>query len=207
MTYRVEISRNPRRGVVLIATLASLILVMGLITLLQARSLAATKVMKRLANNHQLALDHSSVREMLRPLVGEAMIRFDEETTLRLNSTPLRVEFDGATYEITAQDPGGLVDLYRTPPSVADLLLTSPQLRELQAMKAVEARGLPLRQLAAQVGLAEAPTWLTTRSRERRVNAVTLAEFYPNGAEQVLVPRPDHRQPREVVLDIRKVAE
>ncbi|WP_209279465.1 hypothetical protein, partial [Parasedimentitalea huanghaiensis] len=27
------------------------------------------------------------------------LARFDEDTTLRLNSTPLQVEFDGATYE------------------------------------------------------------------------------------------------------------
>jgi len=207
MTYSVQNFRNPRRGVVLIATLSSLILVMGLITLLQARSLAATKVMKRLTNNHQLALDHDSLRELIRPLVGEAMIHFDENTALRLNSTQLQIVFEGTTYQITAQDPGGLVDLYRTPPSVAEALLTPAQLRALQQMKTIEARGLPLRQLAAQVGLSEAPVWLTTRSRERKINGITLARLYSDVPPQSLVPRPEYRQPRDVTLDIRKVTD
>ncbi len=201
MTYRVENSRNPRRGVVLIATLSSLILVMGLITLLQARTLAAIKVMKRLTNNHQQTLDHDSLHQLIRPLVGEAMIRFDGETALRLNSTPFQVTFEGIAYQIIAQDSGGLVDLYRTPPAVAEALLTPAQLRALQDIKAVEGRGLPLRQLAAQGGLAETPNWLTIRAPERKINGISLAEFYPD------VPQQDHRPPREAVLTVQKVFE
>jgi len=103
------------------------------------------------------------------------------------------------------------VDFYRTPPSVAEALLTPAQLRALQQMKAIEARGMSLRQLAAQVGLSEAPDWLTTRSRERKINGVTLARFYPDVPPQSLVPRPGYRgagqQPREVTLDIQKVTD
>ncbi|MEX0301159.1 MAG: hypothetical protein AB3N24_01935 [Leisingera sp.] len=195
-------SRNPKRGVVLITTLLSLILLMGLAVALQTRALATVKVLKRMTASHQEALDQDSLRELIRPLVGEAMIRFEEDTALKLNSTPFFVTFSGTRYQVTAQDPGGLVDLWRTPPAAAEALLAPDQAATRARLAEAGDRSMPLRQVTALAGLAEVPSWLTVRAPKRKMNAAALASFYPKENSRKLRPRPDNRQPKEALISI-----
>ncbi|KIC34978.1 hypothetical protein [Leisingera sp. ANG-M7] len=197
--------RHPKRGVVLITTLLSLILLMGLVVTLQTRSLATVKMLKRLAASHQEVLDQDSLRDLIRPLVGEAMIRFDEDTPLKLNSTPFPVTFNETRYQIIAQDPGGLVDIWRTPPSTAEALLSPKQLKTRARLAEAGDQSMPIRQAAAKAGVAEVPPWLTDRAPKRKLNAATLAASYAAENARNLRPRPDNRQPKEAMILIEEI--
>jgi hypothetical protein len=150
-------------------------------------------------------MDSDSLRDLIRPLAGEAMIRFDEDTPLRLDGTPFEVAFNGTRYGIIAQDPGGLVDLWQTPERSAAALLSPQQMEIRRAMRAVAEPGLPLQQIAARAGLAEAPTWLTDQGRRRRLNRTTLSVQYdPSSAPQARRIF-ELRQPKTARLSLHKM--
>lgn len=54
----------------MVATLLSLMLVIGLVTVLQSAAIANTKTLKRMTRSHQEALDLGSARELARPYVA-----------------------------------------------------------------------------------------------------------------------------------------
>ena len=87
--------RNPRRGIVLLSTLVSLMLVVGLVALLQAMSLANVKALRRLAQDERARWHLAAVRELSRPLVAEAMLDFDGTPRLALTGAPYGVVFEG----------------------------------------------------------------------------------------------------------------
>lgn len=78
----------------------------------------------------------AAVRELARPLVLEAMIDFERETHLRLNSTPFELECQGRSLTVVAQDVEGMLNIYRPWPE--DLMALVPEdvksvLKHLQA--------------------------------------------------------------------------
>ncbi len=199
-------TRNPKRGIVLIATLISLMLLMALMISLQSRSLAATKVLTRLSAKTQAEMTRDSLREFTRPLVGEAMINFQGDTALKLNGSPLSLTYRGSDYQVVTQDPGGLIDLWRTPPRTAEVLLSADQIALRSAMAAVGSAEMPLRQIAARAGLAKVPVWLTDRARKRRLNLASLSRQFEPAHAQSLGRQGERRQPKAASVTIQKVS-
>ncbi|AHD03375.1 hypothetical protein [Leisingera methylohalidivorans] len=125
------------------------------------------------------------------------MIRFDEDTALKLNSRPFPVRFNGEDYRIVAQDPGGLVDVFRTPERTAQALLTPEQFRIWAAIAKSGGRGLPLRQLAARTGLKSVPNWVTIENKWRRLNRTSLSINYTQPVAPTTLRHTDSRQPKD----------
>jgi len=199
-------TRNPKRGIVLIATLISLLLLMALMISLQTRSLPATKVLTRLSAKTQEEMTRDSLREFIRPLVGEAMINFQGDTALKLNGSPLLLTYQGRDYQITAQDPGGLIDLWRTPPRTAEALLTADKIALRMAMAAAGSAEMPLRQIAVRAGFTEVPHWLTDRARKRRLNLTSLSNLFDPAHAQTLGRQGERRQPKAAHISSQNVA-
>mgnify|MGYP000527471438 CR=1 FL=1 len=199
-------SRHPKRGVVLIATLLSLVLFTGLVSVLQSRTFASARVLSKLTKEAQISMDRASLREMSRPLIGEAMLANGDETALRLNGKPFETGFRGNRYSIVVQDAGGLVNPWRTPRRAAELLLTEPQLAIWQSLRETRSAALPLRQQAARLGLDAAPAWLTADTTGRRLNRPGLSVLYADIPAASLARFTTWRQPRTVFLKINEVS-
>lgn len=205
MDVSLKTTRNPRRGIVLIATLISLMLLMALMISLQTRSLTATKVLKHLTVKTQEEAARDSLRELARPLMGDAMINFQGETALKLNGTPLLLAYQGRDYQIVAQDPGGLIDIWRTPARTAEALLTADQMALRNALASAGSAETPLRQITARIGLGTVPSWLTDSARNRRLNKVSLSALFEPERIQLLGRQVEHRQPKAALVTIQKV--
>ena len=191
-----EFPRNSKRGVVLIATLISLMFLMGMVISLQTSSLAATKVLSRLAQSTEDNITRDSLRELARPLLSDSMIHFDDSTKLQLNGVPFSFSYKGQTYQIVAQDLDGLIDLWRTPLPTANVLLSQSQMAQRNAMVAVGSPQMPLRQIVSILGYQEVPLWLTDRASKRQPNRPTLYfEFLDNDLSS-LIRRLGHSQPK-----------
>ena len=95
--------RHPRRGVVLVATLISLIFVVGLAGVLQTSALATTRTLRALMAEEQRHADTQALRELMRPIVAEAMLQFDGPHRLPLDGSPYPVVFDGRSYRALAR--------------------------------------------------------------------------------------------------------
>ena len=100
--------RNPKQGIVLMTTLVALILIIGIAGLLQAASLANTKMLKRLSHAEHMRMEVDAVRELARPIVAEAMLQFDASHRLSLQGNPYVVEFDGREFQLLARPKGRL---------------------------------------------------------------------------------------------------
>lgn len=171
-------SRNPNAGIVLITTLIALILVVGLAVTVQTASLANTKLLKQAARVQAEAMDKAALRALLRPLVGEAMVHWQEADVVPLNGTPFEVAYAGQTYQIRLQDPTGLVNPYATPAALADALLPLPWDALRRRIAALPREGRGLRQLTALANgdVMEVERWLTLENVGRKVNGENLFE-------------------------------
>lgn len=129
------------------------------------------------------------------------------DTALKLNRTPLLLTYRGGDYQILAQDPGGLIDLWRTPPRTAEVLLSAEQIALRNAMAAAGSAEMPLRQIAARVGLGTVPNWLTNRARKRRLNLVSLSRQFEPARAQSLGRQGERRQPKASLVVFQRVVE
>ena len=85
--------RHPKRGIVLVATLVSLMLIIGLVGMLQASALTNTKTIKRLSQVHIKSLRLNSVRELSRPQV--ARLALDENlSVLQIDAVFQKQDYD-----------------------------------------------------------------------------------------------------------------
>ena len=89
--------RNSKRGIVLISTLISLMLLIGLTMAFQSTALANTKTIKRLEAGHNNDLRLDSMRELTRPHV--ALAALGEKVSGKVHRLNLFLE--GQMYLIT----------------------------------------------------------------------------------------------------------
>lgn len=105
--------RKSQSGIVLISTLLSLSLLTMFALTIQAKSIASAKTYRKLIQATEVDAAQAAVRELSRPLVLEAMIDFERETQLRLNSTPFKLDWQGRSLTVVAQDVEGMLNIYR----------------------------------------------------------------------------------------------
>jgi hypothetical protein len=191
---------------VLISTLISLMLLISLAIGLQSIALANTKTIKRLSMvQHQLIL-RDSVRELARPLFAEAIIDFNGEHALSLDSTQHAVEFAGHSFYITAQDVDGLVDISKTPEEVINRLLPTDLAETVLRMKVGYPTDRSLRLSFVQNGgnLSKYPKpekWMTNQARTSVPRSVNLPIYYMQTPSHSKFP-PGLRQPASVLVSI-----
>ncbi len=157
----------------LFSTLLSLLLLISLTLAVQTRSLASTRVYKKLTAEIREEANLDSVHSLVYPLFVQSVLEFEGDPPLKLNSTPYELGFNGKTYEVIAQDPGGLVDVWRTSEHIASKVLTRDQ---LSIRKRIFENGDPsmsLQELALAAGLHSFPDWLTTDSTNNSLNHKT----------------------------------
>lgn len=190
----------------LISTLVSVILLTGLVLVVQSLALSSAKVLKRLVQEQERAMAQQAARALARPLIADAMIRFDEPHSLQLNSTPYAIEFEGYSISITAQDVNGLVDIYRTPDAQARALLPADLYAVKQRLPEVLTPGQPFAQSFVLAGgdLANYPrpeNWLTLRAKGRWLNGNTLSARYKTPPPDTLPMR--EAQPNLILIAAR----
>ncbi|WP_282092533.1 hypothetical protein [Epibacterium ulvae] len=101
--------RHPRQGIVLISTLLSLILLIALVGLFQAKSLSNITVLKRLTQQHQEELLKDAVYELIRPFVAEAIVQYDGDHRLSLTGESYEILYDQRRFHVisaTSSPPG-----------------------------------------------------------------------------------------------------
>lgn len=200
-----SIPRHTSRGVVLITTLISLLLLIGLLSLLQSRTLASARVLSRLTHEIHAKMHVVSLRELSRPLLGEAMLESEAGDAIRLNGTPLEVTYEGRKFVIVAQDLGGLVSPWRTPRVAVEQLLNNWQLEVWQSFREEGNPGVPLRMQAARRGLLEAPSWLSTDVPGRRLSRQNISVLYGGAIGPLSARYTTWRQPEILSLSIEKL--
>ena len=107
------------------ATLGSVILVIGLVTVLQASTLANTKTIKRLAQDERIRMETNAVRDLIRPIVAEALLQFDTNPRLSLRGEPYTIEFDSTPFRVIAHAADEDVDLDNVQPRSLSILIES----------------------------------------------------------------------------------
>lgn len=174
--------REPRSGIVLIATLLSLMLTVGLALTVQAAALANTKALKALAAAQSEDLARDSIRELIRPVVALSMIDPEDRDAVPLNGEDIQVEFQGSRYKVSLQDVNGLVHPDLTPKHVADQLLPQ-EWRDMTSALSSNRSFDSLKMRAAQSGASlkqinDLHDWLSTLGRGARLTARTLPQQY-----------------------------
>lgn len=194
--------RRSQSGIVLISTLLSLSLLTMFALTIQAKSIASAKTYRKLIQATEVDAAQAAVRELVRPLILEAMIDFERETQLRLNSTPFEMTWRGRSLMLVAQDVEGMLNLRR--PWQEDLMLLVPgNVKSIFANLRLQVREIPepLRMQLAKARTSETATldiletWISDQGNE--INPSTLI-VQRNGHPTFLT-----RQPNLVIVSLR----
>jgi len=102
MVKPVPSARSNTRGVVLISTLISCLLIAGLALAVQTKSLSTIAVLKRLEEEQIDFAARQAVHALIRPLVAEAMYEFDQDPQLSMAGEPHVVTFEGRVFHVAA---------------------------------------------------------------------------------------------------------
>ena len=115
--------RHHRRGIVLISTLVTLLLLTALVVAVQQKAQANIKVIARLTDGLRKDAARDAVYERLRGLVADAMTSGAGVNGVPLlNGTPFVMQQGGKDWTVRLQDVEGLVDIYLAPPQLLELL-------------------------------------------------------------------------------------
>ena len=195
----------------LIATLLSLMLIVGLALTVQAAALANTKALKALAGAQSEDLAKDSIRQLVRPVVALAMIDPDDRDALPLNGEDIPIEFRGAAYKVSVQDVNGLVHPDLTPKRVADHLLPE-EWRTLAKQVSATPMSASLVMRASQAGaslvqLNELYDWLSAASVGTRLTKRTLAQKYQKSNQHEIMSETAERQTKTVLQQTKRVVE
>jgi hypothetical protein len=168
--------RDHRRGIVLLSTLLSVLLLAALAAVIQQRVTSNLVVMARLERDYRAAPSEHAILERLRGILGDAVSGLPESIAgFNVSGTPFVMEHDGRTYEVRVNDSDGLIDAYLASPAI--LALLPPDMRVDSAAQQAMLRSLPpgqrypvLPATLAQLGLNRAERLgalaLTTQSSE-----------------------------------------
>ena len=115
------VSRQKKRGVVLISTLITLLLLATVVIAVQQKSQANLQVMAKLTDELEDQSSRNAVYERFRGLVADAMTGTGDGRP-KLNSDAFLISEGDRQWSVQVQDVEGLVDVYLSPPEILALL-------------------------------------------------------------------------------------
>jgi len=118
MVKPVPSARSSTRGVVLISTLISSLLIAGLALAVQTKSLSTIAVLKRLEEEQIDFAARQAVHALIRPLIAEAMYEFDQDPQLSMEGEPYVVTFEGRVFHVTTFNADDASTEYDQPQNV-----------------------------------------------------------------------------------------
>ena len=160
-----SVDRNGRSGVILLATLLSVLLLASLAALLQARTTASLRALARLERAHEEAVAIDAAREELRSVIF-ALLQGRELGDPKPNLAGRVFETRGGM-AVQVQDVDGLVDLYLAPAHLLGALGLDPAARQRMI------DGLPPGERYPTVGAALARMGLTGEEAFRLMPLLT----------------------------------
>ncbi|WP_171181818.1 hypothetical protein [Ruegeria sp. HKCCD8929] len=112
--------RNSRKGIVLVPVIVAAILITGVVTLVQSRSMARVTVLGHLSAELHRQIESDAVHALLAPVVSRAFVESVDtrSASIRLDGTPITFEFGQHKWHVSLQDVEGLVDIYLADPRV-----------------------------------------------------------------------------------------
>jgi hypothetical protein len=118
-----EIMRDHRRGIVLLSTLLSVLLLAALAAVIQQKVTSNLIVMARLERASTAAPAADAIRERLRSVLGTAVSGAVVDIAgFNLKGAPFEMEEGGRRFEVRVNDVDGLVDAYLASPAILSLL-------------------------------------------------------------------------------------
>ena len=116
-------TRHPRQGFTLLATLALILLLAAITLTLQARSQSQLRLFSRLTTDLHDRAAQEALTDRLRGLIADAMSSpTPSPNRPRLDGSPFAMAWGGRTWQVRVQDVEGLIDLYLAPPDMLALL-------------------------------------------------------------------------------------
>lgn len=109
--------RDRQRGVVLVSIVASTLLLISLVTLVQSRVQSNLRVGEAVLRHDRQAMSLRGIREVVRGDVGLAIIAPDGKPVPPLNGEGYIVSYGGEDWTVSLQNVDGLVDLYLGSPA------------------------------------------------------------------------------------------
>lgn len=125
MTASPQLLRHHKRGLVLLSTLVTLLVLASLVVAVQKRALANVQVMAKLTADLQTQADADAVYERMRGLVADAMSGKIEGRP-KLNGESFAITEGGKQWLVRVQDVEGMVDIYLGSRDTLDLLPIDP---------------------------------------------------------------------------------
>jgi hypothetical protein len=175
----VSVRRNRKSGMVLISTLLSLMLIVGVWSVVQATSNSNTLALAKITKNISQETRIDTVGYIFAPLILQALTDPDNREVIALNGTPYTIAFQQQKFMVSAQDIEGLVDIDLTSPDVIETLLP----RGLDISKLLEpgpsSKGLNLTQSLALLGferseIARLEPLVTQQAKKAKLNATSI---------------------------------
>ena len=173
-----ESKRPPNRGFVLLSTLAALIIVASLTIAIQQHAFVNTRQVKKLSDRIVQNAQAESLRNLLRPAIGEAMLATDAPQAQRLNGQPSEYTLENEQFLVSVQDVNGLIDVRRTPNEAAQAVLSASQFEFFVTLKASYDPDVPLSVQVAALRSHGPALRVTNRGASRFLNSETLSVHY-----------------------------
>jgi hypothetical protein len=105
--------RDHRRGIILLSTLLSVLLLASLAALLQQQVTSNLVVMARLERAYKMMPAADAIRERMRAILGDVAAGLPVGIAgFNTRGEPFVLAQDGQTFEVTVNDVDGLVDVY-----------------------------------------------------------------------------------------------
>jgi hypothetical protein len=118
-------ARDQQRGVVLLSTLVSVLLLITLAVALRQKAMSNAQVMSRLEHEYRSIYADDSIRERLRGVIGDVVSGLPVDIPgFNVAGDPFLMEHDSRSYDIRINDVDGLVDAYLASPALLAMLPT-----------------------------------------------------------------------------------
>lgn len=106
-------------GITLLPVILAFLSITAVLSVLQARELAQTRVMGRIVDLQREAMDERALHALITVNVGRAMINPDGGAA-EVRGTSFPLTFDGRQWDVALQDVEGLIDIFLAPPNLLE---------------------------------------------------------------------------------------
>lgn len=201
--------RDSTKGIVLISTLVTLLLLLGVASLIVSSALLNTKTLRILTAEIKQDQLEAAVFELSKPLVLDAMINYQGKSLISFSSQPFPISFAGRNFEITAQDVDGLVNVHRTHPDIAAAVLPTELSDVLDQMRKNPSPQDELIQRFVNAGgdpnkYRDIEYWITDQS-QLRVPVTSRMPPYYRKEDGTQLEADTNPQPKMVLITIKQV--
>ena len=115
--------RDNRRGIILLTTLLSILLLASIAAVLQAQVRANLIIMARLERQNAAAAADDAIHDRMRVILGDVTNQMPTDIpSFNLRGEPFQMEENGAILTIKLNDVDALVDVYLASPTILGLL-------------------------------------------------------------------------------------